>query len=311
MVTGAAGFIGSHFVDHVLENHPEDQVIGFDCLTYAGNMKNLELAMPNKRFEFVKGDIRNPDEVESVMARVDAIINFAAETHVDRSIASSNEFISSNVLGVNVLLESALKYRTSIFLQISTDEVYGSVQYGTSLETDRLNPSSAYSASKAAADLLVGSFHTTHRLNTRITRASNNYGLRQYPEKLIPLSIERLIKNEKIPVYGNGQNIRDWQNVHDHVKGIYMVLEHGKPGEIYNLGGNNLKTNLEIITLLLEASNKDSSSLEYVADRKGHDFRYAMDCSKANKHLGYKPERNFELEIKRLFELSKNIENSI
>lgn len=306
MVTGAAGFIGSHFVDHVLENHPEDQVIGFDCLTYAGNMKNLELAIPNKQFEFVKGDIRNHNEVDSVVARVDAIINFAAETHVDRSIASSSEFVSTNVLGVNVLLESAIKNKISIFHQISTDEVYGSVEIGYSLESDKLSPRSPYAASKAAADFLVDSFRITHGLNTRITRASNNYGTRQYPEKLIPFFISRLLKGEKVPVYGTGENVRDWLHVSDHVYAIDLVFRNNNLNNIFNVSGDNLKTNLEITQLILGILGLDKTYIEFVDDRKGHDFRYALDGSKILKTYNFKPKGDLETELAKLISSSIN-----
>ena len=300
MVTGAAGFIGSHFVEYVLENHPEDQVIGFDCLTYAGNMKNLELALPNKKFEFVKGDIRNYDEVDPIVARVDAIVNFAAETHVDRSISRSSEFISTNVLGLNVLLESALKHQTLIFHQISTDEVYGSVETGFSTEKDRLNPRSPYAASKASADLIVEAFRITHGLNTRITRASNNYGTRQFPEKLIPLFIEKILKKEKVPVYGNGENVRDWLDVRDHVYALNLVLRGNLVNHIYNIGGNVLLKNIEVTRLILSEFKLDNSAIEFIPDRKGHDFRYALDSSLLKRETGFQCRYLLTSEIKNL-----------
>lgn len=305
MVTGAAGFIGSHFVDYVLENHPEDSIIGFDCLTYAGNMKNLELAMPNKRFEFVKGDIRNSDEVNPIVAKVDAIVNFAAETHVDRSITSSSEFISTNVLGVNVLLESSVASKVKIYHQISTDEVYGSVSSGYSTEEDKLAPRSPYAASKAAADLLVESFRITHGLNTRITRASNNYGSRQYPEKLIPLSILNLLSHKKISLYGNGKNIRDWLHVLDHVKAVDLILRNSS-SEIYNIGGNTLKSNLEIAKVLIAKLKLDETYLTFVEDRKGHDFRYALNNEKLMKSFNFKHEFCLETALTDIIEFYKS-----
>lgn len=308
MVTGAAGFIGSHFVDYVLENHPEDQVIGFDCLSYAGNMKNLELAIPNKRFEFVKGDIRNTDEVDPVVAKVDAIVNFAAETHVDRSIASSIDFISTNVLGVNVLLESALKNQTSVFHQISTDEVYGSVESGFSKEEDKLMPRSPYAASKASADLLVESFRVTHGLNTKITRASNNYGIRQYPEKLIPLFITKLLRGEKVPLYGTGANIRDWLFVLDHARAVDLVFRGSASRNIFNISGENLKTNKEITQIILQKIGLTDDRVEFVRDRKGHDFRYAVDNSNLKAEYDFNVNTDFEIELTRVIQ---SIEKSI
>lgn len=306
MVTGAAGFIGSHFVDFVLKNHPEDMVIGFDCLTYAGNMHNLEAALASNKFEFVKGDIRNSNEVNSIVSKVDAVVNFAAETHVDRSIVSASDFVSTNVLGTNVLLQAALDSNLGIFHQISTDEVYGSISSGRSQEDAKLNPSSPYSASKASADLLVHSYQQTHGLNTRITRASNNYGIRQFPEKLIPLFVTNLLNNKPVPIYGTGENIRDWLSVYDHVCGVYLALTRGKTGAIYNLGGDNEMTNLEIITLLADLINAKRDLLINVADRKGHDFRYSINSNKARKELGYKVERNFRAEIEVLISHFKN-----
>lgn len=293
MVTGAAGFIGSHFVDYVLENHPEDLVIGFDCLTYAGDMKNLASATINNRFEFVKGDIRKSDEVNPIVAKVDAIVNFAAETHVDRSISSSSEFVSTNVLGTNVLLEAALINKIEVFHQISTDEVYGSLLNESATEFFPLNPSSPYSASKSSADFIVQAFHKTHELNTRITRSSNNFGSRQYPEKLIPYFISRLIAGEKVHLYGDGTNVRDWIFVKDNVARIDRILRGGKNGNIYNIGSGNELTNLDITRKILALMKLSDDVITFVKDRPAHDFRYSLDISKL-KEIANIPFTNFD-----------------
>lgn len=304
-MTGAAGFIGSHFVDYVLENHPEDMVIGFDCLTYAGNMQNLESALPSNRFEFIKGDIRNSDEVVTVMTKVDAIVNFAAESHVDRSISSSSEFISTNVLGTNVLLEAAIKFPSIVFYQVSTDEVYGSIDQGLSSECDKLEPRSPYAASKASADLMVMAFGSTHDLDFRISRASNNYGTRQFPEKLIPVAITKLLKNEKMPIYGKGLNIRDWLYVKDHVRAISEILHNSKKSLIYNIGGDELLTNLEVANILIKFASKKQEMIEFVDDRKGHDFRYALSNNLIKNDFNFEPTSKLIDCLPELFEYYK------
>ena len=296
LVTGGAGFIGSNFVKMVLRD-PESRINSLtvlDALTYSGNLANLKDCLENPKLEFVKGDIRNSDLVQSLVQANDAIINFAAESHVDRSINSREEFISTNVVGTQVLLDAAIKYRIKKYLQISTDEVYGSITSGSAKEDNRLEPNSPYSASKAAADLLVRSYVQTFGLNASITRSSNNYGPFQHTEKLIPRFITNLINDKTVPVYGNGSNIRDWIHVDDNCRGILKVFSSGVSGEIYNIGGNNEITNLEITKLLLQELNKNESQIEYVADRLGHDFRYSIDSTKIAEEIGFRPELDFK-----------------
>lgn len=298
LVTGGAGFIGSNFIKLLLEN-TKYNVINFDKLTYAGqgkNIKHMKLDL-HKRYEFVKGDICNMKEVKGVMKNVDAIVNFAAESHVDNSIKDSTSFVETNFLGTNVLLQSALENKIQKFVQIGTDEVYGSLKEDakSSTEENLLNPRNPYSASKASADLLALSFFKTHGLPLCVTRSSNNYGPYQYPEKVIPLFITNLLEEEKIPLYGNGTNIRDWIHVNDNCEGILKVLEKGKAGEIYNIGGGNELSNI-ILTkkILKEMGFQNYEMIEFVEDRKGHDFRYSLDCSKIENQFELRPEISFE-----------------
>lgn len=292
LVTGAAGFIGSNFIKYLNQNEYEGKIVIVDNLTYAGTMSNL--SMDDLTYdEFYKTDICNIEAINRIFAKekIDAIINFAAESHVDRSIASSLKFIETNVVGTETLLSAARTFNVKRFLQVSTDEVYGSLSLNdpSSTENSPIKPSSPYSASKAAADLLVNSYHVTHGLNTIITRCSNNYGPKQHPEKLIPLIITRALKNLPLPVYGNGLNIRDWIDVSDHCNGIWRALNHGVSGEIYNFGGDNQTSNLEIINTILEHLKKSSKLIEFVKDRPGHDLRYDINSSKAKKNLQWKP----------------------
>jgi len=295
LVTGGAGFIGSNFIHLALAEKNHWDVICLDALTYAGNLANLENYRDHPRFHFIKGDIANPDDVrQALTGGIDGVINFAAESHVDRSILGCQEFIRTNVQGVQVLLDAARNAGVERFVQISTDEVYGSLgPEGKFTEQTPLAPNSPYSASKAAADMLVRSYHHTFGMNTVITRCSNNYGPYQFPEKLIPLFVTNLLADKKIPVYGDGLNIRDWIHVMDHCRAIWTVLEKGSPGQIYNIGGDNERTNLELTKMLLEALDKNESMLEYVTDRPGHDRRYAIDASKIQNELGWRPQIDF------------------
>lgn len=296
-VTGGAGFIGSNFVRMALSNQLpglEDSVITvFDALTYSGTLSNLTEVKDSPRFGFVKGDIRDSSSVASALSGHDAIVHFAAESHVDRSVNNAKVFIETNVLGTQVLLDQALTLNIPRFIHVSTDEVYGSIDEGSWDETEPLLPNSPYSASKASSDLLVRSYHVTHGLNTSITRCSNNYGPHHFPEKLIPLFVTNLLDGLKVPLYGDGENVRDWLHVDDHCRGIAKVLLNGRAGEIYNIGGGTELTNRELTQLLLAATGRDDSSVEPVADRKGHDRRYSVDISKVSQELGYKPEVDF------------------
>ncbi|MEL4304540.1 dTDP-glucose 4,6-dehydratase [Methanococcoides sp. LMO-2] len=293
LITGGCGFIGSNFIHHIMEKHPEYQIINLDKLTYAGNPSNLKNIEENVNYSFIKGDICDPDIVKDVMQDVDQVIHFAAESHVDRSIEDGSVFVRTNVLGTNTLLDCALKSEVKKFIHVSTDEVYGSIKTGSFREEDNLEPSSPYSASKAGSDLLAMSYHTTYGLPVSITRCTNNFGPYQYPEKLIPLFITNLMEDEKVPVYGTGLNVRDWIHVEDHCSGIDFVRKNGNIGEIYNIGGGSELTNLEITNRILEILGKDESMIRYVEDRKGHDFRYSLDCTKLKK-MGWKPEYDFE-----------------
>jgi dTDP-glucose 4,6-dehydratase len=293
LVTGGCGFIGSNFIHYMLEKYPDCKIINLDKLTYAGNPENLKDVVDNPNYSFVKGDICNPVIVNEVMNKVDHVVHFAAESHVDRSIDDGSVFVSTNVLGTNNLLQSALANDIKKFIHISTDEVYGSTKEGSFVEEDMLNPSSPYSSSKAGSDLLAMSYYITHGLPVTITRCTNNFGPYQYPEKLIPFFISRLMEGKKVPVYGTGLNVRDWIYVEDHCSAVDFVLHNGNSGEIYNIGGGNELTNLEITHRLLEAFGYDESIIEYVEDRKGHDFRYSLDCSKLQK-MGWSPEYDFD-----------------
>lgn len=297
LVTGAAGFIGSNFArliaNGTLAGIPS--VVVVDKITYAGVLANLNPATSMSGYQFVEGDICDSKIVSKLLPNVDAVVNFAAESHVDRSIDSAAEFVETNVGGVQVLLDAIKASGRKIrFVQVSTDEVYGSIGNGSWTEDSPLLPNSPYSATKAGGDLLARAYHKTHGLDVVITRCSNNYGTHHFPEKLIPLFITNLLEGKKVPVYGNGKNVRDWLHVDDHCRGIYQVLMNGRSGEVYNIGGGRELTNLEITHLILEAMGKDESSLEYVEDRKGHDLRYSVDWTKIKNELGYEPRVKFE-----------------
>ena len=297
LVTGGAGFIGSNYVRRALLNTLPgiNSIAVLDALTYAGIKENLDPVTGHQNFNFIKGDVSDANLVASLLEDIDAVINFAAESHVDRSINSAAEFVSTNVAGVQVLLDAIKSSGRKIrFLQVSTDEVYGSIEAGSWDEDSPLLPNSPYSASKAGGELLARAYHRTHGMDVVITRCSNNYGTHHFPEKLIPLFITNLLEGKKVPVYGNGKNVRDWLHVDDHCRGIHAVLMNGKSGEVYNIGGGRELTNLEITHLILEAMGADESSIEYVEDRKGHDFRYSVDWNKINRELGYEPQVEFE-----------------
>ncbi len=294
LVTGGAGFIGSNFIHYLLNKYPGSQVINLDILTYAGNLENLTAVQDNPDYRFVKGDICDADIVDEIMSSgIDFVYNLAAETHVDRSILEPSAFIRTDVLGTHVLLESAKKHNVQRFIQISTDEVYGSIDKGFFKETDPLSPSSPYSASKAGGELLVKSFFTTYDFPVIITRASNNYGPYQYPEKLIPLFVTNALEDQALPMYGDGLNVRDWLFVEDHCQALDIAGQHGEPGEIYNIGGSNEHTNLEITHRILSLLDKPKSLIQTVKDRPGHDRRYAIDSSKIGS-LGWSPRHDFE-----------------
>ena len=299
LVTGGAGFIGSCFIRHELKKHPDYKIINLDALTYCGNIENLKDIENNPNYTFIHGNICDKKLVRELIAGSDCVINFAAESHVDNSIKHPEIFIETNVQGTLNLLQASKELGIERFLQISTDEVYGSLgKTGYFYETTQLAPNSPYSASKASADLLVRAYRETYGLPTLNTRCSNNYGPYQYPEKLIPFFISQLLKGEKVPVYGDGLNVRDWLYVYDHCEAIDVVLHKGKVGEIYNIGGHNEKTNLEITRLILEAMGKDESSIQYVEDRLGHDRRYAISNDKITSELGWEPSITFEEGIK-------------
>jgi dTDP-glucose 4,6-dehydratase len=296
LVTGGCGFIGSNFIRHLLESVPEARVVNFDCLTYAGNLANLADLVQGPRYRYINGDITDRVAVrEAVEPGVSAILNFAAQSHVDRSIHDSGPFITTNVLGTQILLDAAREFHVPRFLQVSTDEVYGSLgPHGAFTEESPLAPNSPYAASKAAADLLVRSYVHTFGLPAVITRCSNNYGPYQFPEKLIPLFIANLLSDESVPVYGDGQQVRDWIHVLDHCRALVAVLKHGRSGEVYNIGGRCERTNLELTHLLLDILHKPCSLIRHVKDRPGHDRRYAIDCAKAERELGWRPQVAFE-----------------
>lgn len=296
MVTGGCGFIGSNFIRLVLETDPEISIVNFDALTYAGNLANLSDLANHPRYRFVHGDITDREAVRKVVGGgLRAILNFAAESHVDRSIQDSGPFIRTNIVGTQILLDAAREFKVPRYLQVSTDEVYGTLgPTGYFTEETPLAPNSPYSASKASADLLVRSYVHTFGLPAVITRCSNNYGPYQFPEKIIPLFISNLQRDESVPVYGDGLNVRDWIHVRDHCAGIDRVWREGRVGEVYNLGGHAEKTNLELTYALLDAVGKPRSLIRYVKDRPGHDRRYAIDCSKIDRELGWKPQVKFE-----------------
>lgn len=304
LVTGGAGFIGSNFIRYLLKNYPSYQITNLDKLTYAGNLDNLSDIERSSNYKFIKGDICDQKLVEEIVFEgIDVIVNFAAETHVDRSLYDPKSFVLTNITGTQILLEVALKFKLKRYVQISTDEVYGSVEKGDFFtEESKLLPNSPYSASKAGADLLVRSYFKTFKVPALITRSSNNYGPYQFPEKLVPLFITNALVDKELPVYGDGLYIRDWIYVEDNCKGIDLVLHKGKEGEIYNLGGGAEKTNLEITNLILQYLNKPSSLIKHVKDRPAHDRRYAMECKKAEEELGFKPKVNLEQGLRKTVE---------
>jgi dTDP-glucose 4,6-dehydratase len=296
LVTGGCGFIGSNFIRQLLAADNDVRIVNFDCLTYAGNLANLADISGNNRYRFVKGDITDREQVRSAMKLgITDVINFAAESHVDRSIQDSGPFVRTNVLGTQVLLDAAREFTVKRYVQVSTDEVYGSLgATGYFTEETPLHPNSPYSASKAAADLLVSAYHHTFGLPAIITRCSNNYGPYQFPEKLIPLFITNLLHNEPVPVYGDGLQVRDWIHVLDHCRGVEAAWRRGRPGERYNFGGRCEMPNIDLTSLLLRILDKPDSLIRYVEDRPGHDRRYAIDCSKAESELGWRTQVPFE-----------------
>jgi dTDP-glucose 4,6-dehydratase len=301
LVTGGAGFIGSNFINYILSKRKDIFIVNLDKLTYAGNLQNLKSVENHKNYTFIKGDIVNEELVSYIFQRyeISHVINFAAESHVDRSILGSEIFFRTNVLGTNVLLENAKRFGVEKFVQISTDEVYGSLgPEGQFEETTPLQPNSPYAASKASADMMALAFHHTYNVPVVITRCSNNYGPYQFPEKLIPLMILNSLKNKKLPVYGDGLNVRDWIYVIDHNKAVELVLEKGKIGEVYNIGANTEKPNIEIVKLILNQVGKTEDLIEYVKDRPGHDRRYAINSLKIENELGWQAEHSFEDAIK-------------
>ena len=293
LVTGGAGFIGSNYIRYLLKKHKDVEIINLDKLTYAGNLDNLKDIEENSRYTFIKGDICDEILVNQIMTGVDVVVNFAAESHVDRSIGAPDDFIRTDVFGTFVLLEAARTNKIEKFIQISTDEVYGSIDNGSFTENDPLMPSSPYSASKTGADRLAYSYFVTYDLPVIVTRCSNNFGPFHYPEKLIPLFVTNAIENKSLPIYGDGKNVRDWIFVEDHCDGVEFVCQNGKLGEVYNIGGGNEKTNLEITERILKKLEKPQSLMAYVTDRLGHDRRYSVDCSKI-ADLGWKPKHEFE-----------------
>lgn len=319
LVTGGAGFIGSNFIKFMLNKHPEYKIINADVLTYAGNMENLKEISDNPNYIFIKADIRKREKIEEIFSQynIDYVINFAAESHVDRSIEEPEIFLTTNVIGTQILLDVAKrhwkinpenkycrKYKNGVkFLQISTDEVYGTLgKTGMFIETMPLMPNSPYSASKASADMVVRAYNETYGIPVNITRCSNNYGPYQFPEKLIPLMINNCLNDKELPVYGDGMQVRDWIHVYDHCSAIDVVLHEGLDGEIYNIGGNNEKTNIEIVKLIVKTLGKSESLIRYVKDRPGHDRRYAIDNTKITTQLGWSPAYTFEQGIQETIE---------
>ena len=316
LITGGAGFIGSHFVRYIVNHHPNDHGVVLDRLTYAGSIDHLKAIAGQANWTFIKGDIADAPLVSSILSgeksgkAIDAIVHFAAESHVDRSIKEPHPFIRTNVVGTHVLLENARRYGVKRFIQISTDEVYGALgPEGAFSENAPLSPNNPYAASKASADLLALSYWRTYRLPVIITRSANNYGPHQHPEKLIPLAITRALADEPVTIYGDGQQIRDWVHVEDHCRAIDLALRKGESGEIYNIGANNEWTNLELVKLILKLLNKDESLITFVADRPGHDRRYAIDSTKIRTRLGWKPAKNFLLGLKETINWYRNHPN--
>jgi dTDP-glucose 4,6-dehydratase len=305
LVTGGAGFIGGNFVYYELDNYPNDEVICLDKLTYAGNLETLEVAMKNPEFKFIKGDIADRAFVDELFAseKPDVVVNFAAESHVDRSIENPEIFLQTNVIGTSVLMDTCRKYGNIRYHQVSTDEVYGDLPLDRPdlffTETTPLHTSSPYSASKASADLLVQAYYRTYKLPVTISRCSNNYGPYHFPEKLIPLMIANVLNDKKLPVYGKGENVRDWLYVEDHCSAIDLIIRKGKIGEVYNIGGHNERTNLEVVKTIIKELGKSEDLIEFVTDRPGHDRRYAIDPTKIHNELGWLPATKFNDGIKK------------
>ncbi|WP_288271285.1 dTDP-glucose 4,6-dehydratase [uncultured Mitsuokella sp.] len=305
IVTGGAGFIGSNFIYYMLKKHPSDRIICVDKLTYAGNLETLEAAMEKKNFKFIRADIADRQAVYRIFEqeKPDIVVNFAAESHVDRSIENPEIFLQTNVIGTSVLLDACRKYGIDRYHQVSTDEVYGDLPLDRPdlffTEETNLKTSSPYSASKAGADLLVMAYHRTYKIPTTISRCSNNYGPYHFPEKLIPLMIINALADKKLPVYGDGKNVRDWLYVEDHCRAIDLILQKGRVGEVYNIGGHNERANIDVVKTILKELGKSEDLIEYVTDRKGHDRRYAIDPTKIHTELGWEPETKFEDGIKK------------
>jgi dTDP-glucose 4,6-dehydratase len=305
LVTGGAGFIGTNFVYYMLNKYKDYRIVCLDKLTYAGNLSNLKKAMENPNFRFVKGDIADRDRVFNLFKeeKFDVVVNFAAETHVDRSIEDPGVFLKTNIIGTQVLMDASREFGVKRYHQVSTDEVYGDLPLDRPdlffTEETPLRPSSPYSASKAAADLLVLAYYRTYKLPVTISRCSNNYGPYQFPEKLIPLMIIRALNDEKLPVYGDGRNVRDWLYVEDHCSAIDLIIHNGRVGEVYNIGGHNERTNLEVVKTILRELGKSENLISFVKDRPGHDLRYAIDPTKISNELGWRPTTRFEEGIKR------------
>ena len=299
LVTGGAGFVGSNFVRRIVDGTYSgfSSVTVLDKITYAGTLTNLS-EIPEDSYKFIKGDICDAELVGRLVDEHDLVVNFAAESHVDRSIKGARDFVVTNVLGTQTLLDAVNSSNVKTYLQVSTDEVYGSIEEGSWPETDPLLPNSPYAASKASADLVCRSYFKTHGMDIRVTRCSNNYGRNQFPEKVIPLFVTNLIDNEKVPIYGSGLNVRDWLHVDDHCFGIYLALTKGRAGEIYNIGGGTELTNIALTDKILSLMGRDESSIRYVEDRKGHDIRYSVDVSKISRELGYAPKKNWEAGLK-------------
>lgn len=294
LVTGGCGFIGSNFVRLILSERPDWEVVNLDKLTYAGRLENLQDVADNPKYRFIRGDICDPQVVAEAMRGCHYAVNFAAETHVDRSLLGASHFIDTDVKGVMVLLEEARRVELTRFIQISTDEVYGSIQVGSFTEDSVLNPRNPYAASKAGGDRMAYAYWATYGVPVVITRASNNYGPYQYPEKLIPLFVTNALRNEPLPLYGDGRNVRDWLFVEDHCRALLFLLEHGEPGEVYNIAGGNERENVEVTRAVLRLLNKPESLIRFVADRPGHDRRYSLDASKLHR-LGWRPQVPFEV----------------
>lgn len=304
LVTGGAGFIGSNYMHYVVKKYPEDYFVCLDALTYAGNYNNIKDLEKSENFKFVKGDITDRDFIDELFKReqFDIVVNFAAESHVDNSIKNPGIFLTTNIIGTQVLMDASIKYNIKRYHQVSTDEVYGDLPLDRPdllfTEDTPIHTSSPYSSSKAGADLLVGAYHRTFGLPTTISRCSNNYGPYQFPEKLIPVVISKALKNEKIPVYGSGSNVRDWIHVIDHNVGVDLIVRKGKVGEVYNLGGHSERTNLDVVKTILKQMGKSEELITFVEDRKGHDLRYAIDSTKVEKELGWELTYTFEKGIK-------------